>query len=111
MVATAGLSSVVTIIEGKVCDIIPKLKSEHFVSHVDFCFVDHWKDFYLSDVQLLEGSELLRPGSRVVADNILYPGTLRFNLVSVCLGICSYQFSSLHRRPRVPEVHARKPLV
>ena len=77
MVATAGLSSVVTIIEGKVCDVIPKLKSEHFVSHVDFC---------LSDVQLLEGSELLRPGSRVVADNILYPGNLRFNLKPVCLG-------------------------
>lgn len=86
MVATAGLSSVVTIIEGKVCDVIPKLKSEHFVSHVDFCFVDHWKDFYLSDVQLLEGSELLRPGSRIVADNILYPGNSRFNLKPVCLG-------------------------
>ena len=74
MVEVAGLSSVVTIIEGKVCDVIPKLKSEHYITHVDFCFVDHWKDFYLSDVQLLEGSELLRPGSRVVADNILYPG-------------------------------------
>lgn len=74
MVEIAGLSSVVTIIEGKVCDVIPKLKSEHYVTHVDFCFVDHWKDCYLSDVQLLEGSELLRPGSRVVADNILYPG-------------------------------------
>jgi hypothetical protein len=74
MVEVAGLSSVVTIIEGKACDVIPKLKSEHRVSHVDFCFVDHYKEFYLSDVQLLEGSELLRPGSRVVADNILYPG-------------------------------------
>jgi catechol O-methyltransferase len=74
MVEVAGLSSVVTIIEGKVCDVIPKLKSVHYVTHVDFCFVDHWKDFYLSDVQLLEGSELLRPGSRIVADNILYPG-------------------------------------
>lgn len=78
MVEIAGLSSVVTIIEGKVCDVIPKLKSEHYVTHVDFCFVDHWKDCYLSDVQLLEGSELLRPGSRVVADNILYPGAPEF---------------------------------
>ena len=82
MVEIAGLSSVVTIIQGKVCDVIPKLKSEHFVTHVDFCFVDHWKDFYLSDVQLLEGSDLLRPGSRVVADNILYPGTCVHILVS-----------------------------
>ena len=90
MIEVAGLSSVVTIIQGKVSDVIPKLKSEHYVTHVDFCFVDHWKDFYLSDVQLLEGSNLLRPGSRVVADNILYPGIPSY--LRTALSVC---FSSI----------------
>jgi predicted O-methyltransferase YrrM len=94
MVEIAGLSSVVTIIEGKVCDVIPKLKSEHYVTHVDFCFVDHWKDCYLSDVQLLEGSELLRPGSRVVADNILYPGNFARTNNAVLRWLVSNVFSS-----------------
>ncbi len=108
MVAVAGLSSVVTIIEGKAGDVIPKLKSEYHVTHVDFCFVDHWKEFYLQDVQLLEGSELLRPGSRVVADNILYPGTL----LLVCMLCDSLSFVYFtDRRPRVSEVHAGKSLV
>ncbi len=87
MVEIAGLSHVVTIIHGKVCDVIPKLKSEHHVTHVDFCFVDHLKDCYLSDVQLLEGSELLRPGSCVVADNILYPG--------ICVHTLCFRFAVL----------------
>ena len=85
MVAVAGLASVVTIIHGKVSDVIPKLKSEHHVTHVDFCFVDHWKELYLSDVQLLEGSALLRPGSRVVADNILYPGAFALCFIFCCI--------------------------
>ncbi len=115
MVEIAGLSHVVTIIHGKVCDVIPKLKSEHHVTHVDFCFVDHLKDCYLSDVQLLEGSELLRPGSCVVADNILYPGICVHTL---CLWFAVLDFVdidslilSVHRSSRVPEVHARESLV
>ena len=36
----------------------------------DFVFVDHIKDGYLSDLQLLLREGLLHPGSVVVADNL-----------------------------------------
>ena len=36
----------------------------------DMVFLDHWKDLYLGDLQLMEEHGLLKPGSIVVADNV-----------------------------------------
>jgi catechol O-methyltransferase len=41
---------------------------------VDFVFLDHDKDAYLPDVQLLLERGWLHPGSVVVADNVRFPG-------------------------------------
>ena len=41
---------------------------------LDFVFLDHDKEVYLSDLQLLLDSGWLHPGSVVVADNVRFPG-------------------------------------
>ena len=40
----------------------------------DFIFMDHDKDCYLKDLQLLEASGLLSDTCTIVADNVVYPG-------------------------------------
>ncbi len=61
----AGLSDRVTVIEGGSTKTIPTLNGPF-----DLVFLDHWKDLYLGDLQLIEEHQLLRPGSVVVADNV-----------------------------------------
>lgn len=63
--AHAGLSDRVNIIHGASADMIPGLEGPF-----DLVFLDHWKDLYRSDLQLIEAQGLLRPGSIVVADNV-----------------------------------------
>jgi catechol O-methyltransferase len=41
---------------------------------LDFVFIDHAKDAYLSDLRLILEKGWLHPGSIVVADNIKVPG-------------------------------------
>jgi len=61
----AGLADRVEVIEGSSSDAIPGLSGPfHLV------FLDHWKDLYLKDLQLLEAHGGLAPGSIVVADNV-----------------------------------------
>ena len=40
----------------------------------DFVFLDHWKDVYRRDVGLIEETGLLRPGTVLLADNVIRPG-------------------------------------
>ena len=61
----AGLSSVVDIQVGSASDLIKGLDGAF-----DAVFIDHWKDDYLSDLRQLEELNLLRPGARIVADNV-----------------------------------------
>ena len=51
---------------GKSSDLITKL-DEQF----DFVFIDHWKDLYLKDLQLLESLGLLKKGAWIFADNVV----------------------------------------
>jgi catechol O-methyltransferase len=74
IVEFAGLRENVQVIVGTVEEKLPELKTKHGIKAVDFVFIDHWKDMYLPDVKRLEQSGLLRPGSVVVADNVLFPG-------------------------------------
>jgi catechol O-methyltransferase len=64
-VAFAGLSNQVNIIHGGSTDMIPTVEGPF-----DLVFLDHWKDLYRTDLQLIEAQGLLRPGSIVVADNV-----------------------------------------
>ena len=61
----AGLKNKVIIIEGPSEKIIPTLRYEF-----DLIFIDHWKDLYKRDLQLIEKRGLLRDQSVVFADNV-----------------------------------------
>lgn len=50
------------------------LRDEKGVSTFDFVFIDHFKQYYLSDLLRLKQNGFLRDGSIVVADNVGYPG-------------------------------------
>jgi catechol O-methyltransferase len=56
------------------------LEAEHrFGSQaVDFVFLDHGKDAYLPDLELLLERGWLRPGTVVVADNVKNPGAPKY---------------------------------
>ncbi len=73
LLALAGLLDYVEIIQGEVnSGSLEELSQKIDQSiGVDLLFVDHDKKCYLSDLQLILASGLLRCGSRVVADNIL----------------------------------------
>jgi catechol O-methyltransferase len=61
----AGLSEQITFVHGPSTDIIATLQGRF-----DLVFLDHWKDLYKTDLQLIEQRELIGPGSIVVADNV-----------------------------------------
>ncbi|XP_078409018.1 catechol O-methyltransferase-like [Cetorhinus maximus] len=74
----AGVEDKVEILEGSSGIIIPQLKQQHEVDTLDFVFLDHWKDRYQPDTQLLEECGLLRKGTVLLADNVIAPGAPEF---------------------------------
>jgi len=79
MVSLARLDDWITIIESFDCeDAIERIKeleqrnTSLDLSNIDFLFIDHDKDLYTSDLQLIEREGLLKKGSIVVADNVLW---------------------------------------
>ncbi|XP_061113665.1 catechol O-methyltransferase A [Conger conger] len=75
VIAWAGLQDKVQLVEGPSGDLIPQMKELFGVKSFDLVFIDHWKDRYLADAQLLEECGLLRKGSVLLADNVICPGT------------------------------------
>lgn len=63
-IAAAGFAERVDVRVGSSSEEIPKLQGPF-----DLVFLDHWKDLYKTDLELLEQHGMLRPGSIVVADN------------------------------------------
>ncbi|KAI8825577.1 catechol O-methyltransferase [Fimicolochytrium jonesii] len=71
----AGLSHKITIITGPFEETFRLLSSTYNVQTVDLVFIDHAKDRYLHDLLLLQNqSTYLKPGTIIVADNIIKPG-------------------------------------
>ena len=70
----AGLSDIVEVLEGEAADSLRKLKQEGRLAKTDMLFIDHWKKFYLPDLQVCEGLGFLQAGSIVIADNTDMPG-------------------------------------
>jgi catechol O-methyltransferase len=64
-VNVAGLSNQITFIHGPSSKMIATLEGRF-----DLVFLDHWKDLYKTDLQLIEQRKLIGPGSIVVADNV-----------------------------------------
>ncbi|XP_078083793.1 catechol O-methyltransferase-like [Mustelus asterias] len=74
----AAVEDKVEILEGSSGNIIPQLKKKYEVDTLDFVFLDHWKDRYQPDTQLLEECGLLRKGTVLLADNVIAPGAPEF---------------------------------
>ncbi|KAI9598422.1 catechol O-methyltransferase [Syncephalis fuscata] len=79
IVRFAGLSDVVEFTQGAFSDSIDGFLASHpSVKHIDFALIDHVKQFYLKDLNLMENKDLiikLHQDTVVVGDNIIYPGT------------------------------------
>ena len=74
----AGVGGRVTIVVGTLGDggtTIDALRRTHgfHPGSVDLAFIDHAKDAYLPDLQLIMQESWLRPGALVVADNVKVP--------------------------------------
>lgn len=74
MIKLAGLDDVVTIVQGKAGYALRKLKADGKIGKIEVLFVDHWDEFYLPDLKLVEELELFREASVVIADNVEPPG-------------------------------------
>ena len=75
MIEFAGTADKVKIIPGKSSDVIARFHNNEFpVSSFDFIFMDHHKPIYKADLILMEELKLLKKGTVVLADNIVYPG-------------------------------------
>jgi predicted O-methyltransferase YrrM len=66
--ADAGLSDVITVLEGDALETLETLDGK-----VDFVLLDGWKEFYLPVLKLLEPR--FSPGTLIVADNTNMPET------------------------------------
>lgn len=78
MLDFAGLQDKVTVLLGASQDLIPQLKQQYDVDTLDMVFLDHWKERYLPDTLLLEKCGLLRKGTVLLADNVIFPGAPDF---------------------------------
>lgn len=74
----AGISDRAALLVGTLGDggPIATLEAEHgfAAGSLDFVFIDHDKNVYVSDLELILGRGWLHPGSVVVADNVKFPG-------------------------------------
>ena len=69
-----GLQDRVEIFLGTADALIAQFRVRTKLDHVDLVFIDHHKPLYLADLKHLEKSGLMRPGTVVIADNIINPG-------------------------------------
>ena len=80
----AGIADRVTIVHGTLGDggkTVAKLKGAHGFApeKVDFAFIDHAKEAYLPDLELILREGWLRHGAIVVADNVKFPGAPEYH--------------------------------
>lgn len=69
----SGLSEKVDVVVGLSSEVLPTLLKR---DEYDFVFLDHCKQCYLPDLELLESSNALKHGSLILADNVLIPTRL-----------------------------------
>ena len=71
LLAKAGLTDRVTLMNGRAEDVIPTLARRLGGLPIDVLFIDHVKGSYLADLRRIERAGLLREGSIVCADNVV----------------------------------------
>jgi catechol O-methyltransferase len=74
----AGLSDIVKVVVGSAADSINRLQAEKKLTTIDFLFLDHVEDLYVADLKVCENLSLLKPGSMIVADNVVRPGAPQY---------------------------------
>ena len=74
LISIAGLSDFVTVVTGSAEESLRRLRTESELAQIDLLFLDHDEALYKHDLQSCEELGLLRPGSTVVADNVVRPG-------------------------------------
>lgn len=74
MIKFAGLENVCKVFVGESSQLLKTLKDKISADHVDLFFIDHWKTLYLRDLKIIESLGLLKSGSVLVADNVIFPG-------------------------------------
>lgn len=80
----AGVADRVTVVHGTLGDggkTVATLREAHGFAPgtLDFAFIDHAKDAYLPDLELILRERWLRPGAVVVADNVKVPGAPEYH--------------------------------
>ncbi|KAG6010029.1 hypothetical protein E4U21_000471 [Claviceps maximensis] len=70
----AGLGDLVTVIVGDSAASLRQLKSQGHLAQIDLLFLDHYKPLYLRDLKLCEELGFVKPGTTLVADNVIKPG-------------------------------------
>ena len=78
IVDLAGLSDVVKIVTGPAEASLQRLKADGALEKVDLLFLDHVEALYDVDLKACETLGLLKPGSLVVADNVVRPGAPQY---------------------------------
>ncbi|KAL9609790.1 MAG: hypothetical protein Q9167_005468 [Letrouitia subvulpina] len=74
LVELAGLSDIVKVVVGTSAESIKRLHANGDLEVIDMMFLDHYKPAYLVDLKLSEHLRLVRPGTVLVADNVIQPG-------------------------------------
>ncbi|XP_072118599.1 transmembrane O-methyltransferase homolog [Mobula birostris] len=77
-------------------EVIPHLREKFAVDKVDFVFMNHWKRSYLRDLKLLEDYNLLREGSVILADNVIFAGAPHFMQYAKSSGNYAWKLHRTH---------------
>lgn len=78
LIALAGLDQTVSIIEGPCRESLRKLQQDG-VGAFDVVFIDHAKVLYLNELKLCEGLGFIRPGTTVMADDMVRQGNAAYS--------------------------------
>lgn len=74
MVELAELTNIVRFISGPSSSNLVKEHKEGRLGQVDMIFLDHYKPSYVKDLKILESLGVIKEGTVLVADNVIYPG-------------------------------------
>ncbi|CAF3165455.1 unnamed protein product [Rotaria sp. Silwood2] len=74
----AGVENRIKIIVDSTENVIPHLNKTFHINTFDLIFIDHDGAAYLPDFMLLEQYNLIKSGTMIVADNVIYPGAPKY---------------------------------
>ncbi|KAL9087741.1 MAG: hypothetical protein Q9165_006508 [Trypethelium subeluteriae] len=78
LIELAGLEDIVTVIVGPSDTILRHLHETKAVRTIDLLFLDHLKPLYTRDLRHCENFGMIRPGTTLVADDVIQPGNPQY---------------------------------